>query len=550
MRLLPCLLAITLAACTVGPDYTPPKPPDVANWNDKSVRPASAGPAALVHPASVRPVATVSQLTNSDPRWWNGFHDPVLTDLMQRAITGNLDLQQAVYRIVEARQGEVTARAAGLPTIGGSGSYVREQFGLRGLLQSQGVLGQLNSLADASSPINSISPGLGTKASTAIGGVVNKLDQPVNLFQYGLNSSWELDLFGRVRRSEEQAGARTQAQIEATNDALVMLEGQVAQAYVQLRGAQALTASQQENVRTSQSAFDLTYKRQRQGLATDLDVEQARTQLADTEYQLPGYEKQAQQAMNRLSVLTGQPPGTLDAMLGSAAPLPPIPAVIGVGVPSALARRRPDVREAEAQLHAATANVGVAVASFYPDVSLTGSFGLRALDASFLTNWASSFYSFGPSVSLPIFQGGRLTASLRLARAQEAEAALAYRGTVLNALREVEDALVAYRTDRAGRDKLAEAVRSGETTLYLARDAYTHGLQDFIQVLDAERTLIASRQQLVQADMLLTDDVVALYDALGGGWQDDAGDVEAVRVDTPPPIMPAALDSVAAVAPQ
>ena len=212
--------------------------------------------------------------------------------------------------------------------------------------------------------------------------------------------------------------------------------------------------------------------------------------MADTEYQLPGYEKQSQQAINRLSVLTGQPPGALDAMLGPAAPLPVPPAMIGIGVPSDLARRRPDVREAEAQLHAATANVGVAVASFYPDVSLTGNFGLRALDASYLTNWASAFYSFGPSVSLPIFQGGRLTAGLRLARAQQAEAALAYRGTVLNALREVEDALVAYRTDRAGRDKLAEAVRSGETTLYLARDSYTHGLADFIQVLDAERTLI------------------------------------------------------------
>ena len=529
MRLLGCLLAAGLGACTVGPDYSPPKPPDVADWNDKSVRGGG----------------TVSEQTNPDPRWWNGLGDPVLTEVMQKAITGNLDLQQAVLRIVEARQGEVTARAAGLPSINGTGSYMREQLGLRGLLLSRGVYGQLNTLAD-SAAVNAVSPGLGDRASSAIGGALDSFTQPVNLFQYGLSSSWELDLFGRVRRSEEQAGARTQAAVEATNDALVMLEGQVAQAYVQLRGAQALTASQQQNVQTAQAAFDLTQKRQRQGLATDLDVEQARTQLADTEYQLPGYEKQAQQAMNRLSVLTGQPPGALDAMLGPDAPLPPVPAVIGIGVPSTLARRRPDVREAEAQLHAATANVGVAVASFYPDVSLTGSFGLRALDGSYLTNWASSFYSFGPSISLPIFQGGRLTAGLRLARAQQAEAAVAYRGTVLNALREVEDALVAYRTDRAGRDRLAEAVRSGELALYLARDSYTHGLSDFIQVLDAERTLTGSRQQLVQADVLLTDDVVTLYDALGGGWQDDAGDSRPPPVDDAPPIVPAALDSIAA----
>jgi multidrug efflux system outer membrane protein len=236
--------------------------------------------------------------------------------------------------------------------------------------------------------------------------------------------------------------------------------------------------------------------------------------LANYQYHLPGYEKQAQQAMNRLSVLTGQPPGALDAMLGPTAPLPKPPVVVGIGIPSTLARRRPDIREAEARLHAATANVGVATASFYPDISLTGNFGLRALDASYLTNWASDFYSFGPSISLPIFQGGRLTAGLRMARAQEAEAALAYRSTVLNALQEVENALVSYRSDQDARGKAVEAVRSGELALYLARDRYEHGLADFIRVLDAERTLVGSRQQLVQVDVALTKDIVALYDAL------------------------------------
>ena len=233
-------------------------------------------------------------------------------------------------------------------------------------------------------------------------------------------------------------------------------------------------------------------------------------------------------------------------MLGSSAPLPNVPAVVGIGLPSTLARRRPDIREAEAQLHAATANVGVAVASFYPDVSLTGNFGLRALDASYLTNWASAFYSFGPSISLPIFEGGRLTAGLRLARAQEAEAALAYRGAVLNAMREVEDALVAYRTDRAARDKIAEAVRAGETTLYLARDAYSNGLESFLQVLDAERTLVGTRQQLVQASVALTNDVVSLYSALGGGWQEDTVVAQSPPVVSVPPPLPAALDSLAA----
>jgi NodT family efflux transporter outer membrane factor (OMF) lipoprotein len=219
--------------------------------------------------------------------------------------------------------------------------------------------------------------------------------------------------------------------------------------------------------------------------------------------------------------------------------------MVGIGVPSTLARRRPDIREAEAQLHAATANVGVAVASFYPDISLTGNLGLRALDASYLTNWASHFYSFGPSVSLPIFQGGMLTASLKLARAQAEEAALAYRGTVLNALREVDDALVAYRTDKVARDKTEETVKSADLSYYLARNRFDHGLSDFIQVLDAERTLVQARQQLVQADIGLTNDVVALYKALGGGWEKRAGDITVPQVDPTPPILPAAADSLA-----
>jgi len=534
----PCILfAVTavLSACTVGPDFTPPKPPEVAAWKD---------------PSAHRMRGPVTPETNPDPKWWDGFNDPVLTAVIEKAISGNLDLRQAVLRVVESRQGEVTARAAGLPSINGSGSYVRDQLGLRGILLSSGVEGQVNALGQPASPLNTLSPGLGSRASSALDGTLNRLSQPVNLFQYGLNSSWELDLFGRVRRSEEEAKANTEASIEATNDALVLLEGQVAQAYLELRGAQALTASQQENIRTAQAAYDLTVKRQRQGLTTELDVDQSRTQLSNFQSQLPGYEKQAEQAMNRLSVLTGQTPGTLDAMLGPVAPLPKVPAVIGIGVPSALARRRPDIRQAEARLHAATANVGVATAAFYPDVSLTGNFGLRALDGSYLTNWASAFYSFGPSVSLPIFQGGRLTAGLRLARAQEAEAALAYRGTVLNALQEVEDALVAYRTDKVTRDHLADAVRTGQLTLYLARDSYSHGLSDFIQVLDAQRTLTASRQQLVQADVALTNDVVGLYNALGGGWQEDSADIEAPVIATAPPVVPAALDSVAAAPPK
>jgi NodT family efflux transporter outer membrane factor (OMF) lipoprotein len=525
-----------LAGCTVGPDFVPPKPLDVPAWQDKSAR-------------GTDPDARVSPASNPDPQWWSRFDDPILTKLEEQAIAGNLTLQQAVLRVVAERQSVITARAAGLPTLGATGSYTREQIGAKGILESSGVYGQLNQLAAPSSPLNQYSPGLGTKVGNAASGALGPITQPINLYQYGLDASWELDLFGKVRRSVEQAEADTQAQVEQTNDALVMLEGQVADAYVQVRGAQQLLASQQQNVAAAQSSLDLTRRQQAQGLATGLDVDQAITQLGDNQSRLPGYEKQEQQAINQLSLLVGEPPGTLDALLTPVAPMPTVPSVVGIGVPSELARRRPDIRQAEAQLHAATANVGVATASFYPDISLMGESGFRALDASYLTNWASLFYSFGPSVSLPIFQGGKLTASLRMARAQQAEAALNYRGTVLNALAEVEDDLVAYRTDRVARDRLAETIRSGEQALYLARDAYKNGLSNFLQVLDAERTLVASRQQLIQADITLTDDVIALYNALGGGWQETAVTSNVPAIDMTTPFTPAALDSVAAQTP-
>ncbi len=456
--------------------------------------------------------------TNPDPRWWEGFQDPVLTDLVQAAIRNNLDLQQAVLRVIESRQGIVTARAAGLPTLNGNASYMREQLGARGILESQGAYRALDELADKAGSVDPSVQGLSSRISTGGTGLLNQLTQPVNLFQYGLSASWELDLFGRVRRSVEQARAEAQAQGEAANDVLVSLESEVAQAYVQLRGAQALTATQEEDIQSAQASLDLTARRQAHGLTTALDVDQARTELLNLQRQLPEYEKQASQAVDRLDVLIGEVPGTLDARLRQAAPIPPLPAVVGIGVPSALARRRPDIRQAEAQLHAATANVGVAVASFYPDVSLTGTLGIRALDAGYLTRWASHFYSAGPSLSLPIFEGGRLTAGLHLARAQEIEAALHYRAVVLNALREVEDALVSYRQDRVERDRLESVVHSAADSFALARNRYEHGLSTYLQVLDAQRTMVGARQQLVQQDMMLANDIVGLYRALGGGW--------------------------------
>ena len=525
----PLLACLTIAGCTVGPDFKPPEPPKVAAWHDREAQGDRVSPA-----------------TNPDPRWWNSFGDPMLTAVMDRAIAGNLDVQQAVLRVVEAQQNVVSARAAGLPMLNGTASYTREQLGARGILESKGVYGQLDRLAAPDSPINQTSPGLGQKLDSTLGSVLGQLTQPIDLFSYSLSASWELDLFGRVRRSVEQARASAQAQAEAARDALVMLEGQVAQAYVGLRAAQALAAAQKQNVDTAQETLTLTERRQRQGLATVLDVEQARTPLIDNQRQVPSSEKQILQAIDRISTLAGQTPGTLDTMLSPPKPMPRIPDVVGIGVPSTLARRRPDIREAEAQLHAMTAGIGVAVANFYPDVSLTGNLGIRATDASYLTRWASHYYSAGPSLSLPIFQGGRLTAELRLSRAQAAEQALKYRATVLGALQGVEDALVAYRTDRGTLKRAVETVKSAELTLFLSRERYQAGLSDFIQVLDAQRTLISARQQVVQSEMTVIGDVVSLYENLGGGWEQQSSPKPTTTGPVPP--LPAALDTLAAPA--
>ena len=522
-----CALTLCMGGCTLGPDFMRPAPPEVPAFRN-------------ANPAD----AAVTLTTNPDPRWWQGFNDPVLTELIDTAIRQNLDLQQAVLRVVESRQGIVTARAAGLPMLNGTASYAREQLGAKGILESLGAYRQLNSLADQAQNYAPLaSSGLSSGSADRL---LNGATQPINLFQYGLSASWELDLFGRVRRSVERARAQAEAQAEAANDSLTTLESEVAQAYVQLRGAQAMQASQEDNVRSAQASLDLTARRQRQGLSSSIDVEQARTQVLNNQRQLPEYEKQRQQAIDRLNVLIGSVPGTLDARLAAAAPLPKLPNVVGVGIPSTLARRRPDIRQAEAQLHAAVAGVGVAVANFYPDISLTGSLGIRATDVGYLTRWASNFYQVGPSLSLPIFRGGELTANLTTNRAQAAEAALNYRATVLNALREVEDALVSYRTDRVERDREAQVVRSAGDTLHLASSLFSHGLGDFLQVLSAQQTLQSARQQLVQQDMTLANDIVGLYRALGGGWEDPGARSQAPPVSARPPIAPAALDSLGA----
>jgi multidrug efflux system outer membrane protein len=225
------------------------------------------------------------------------------------------------------------------------------------------------------------------------------------------------------------------------------------------------------------------------------------------------------QLLNAICLLLGQPPGALDAELATPEAIPPVPPVVPVGLPSELVRRRPDIRAAEAQLRAATADVGVAVADFFPQISLTGSFGLQALQIKTLGSWAARQYGFGPTISLPIFEGGKLRATLRLRKAQEREAAITYRRTVLAAFGDVSNALTSYDQEQTRRVALQEATAADQRSLMLATQRYREGIDSFINVLDAERSLLQSEQQLTTSTATVSTDLVALYKSLGGGWQ-------------------------------
>ncbi|NDL62829.1 efflux transporter outer membrane subunit [Acerihabitans arboris] len=482
------VLPLALAACAVGPDYQPPRPATPAAFAQAGGKP---GPGA----------SSVALASQPNPAWWRSFNDPQLDGLIERAIAGNLTLQQAVLRIAGAREQTVQAGAAGLPSVNASVKATRQQLGLKGELDSSAVGGG------------------GEDTNPEIASGLDSLFKPVNLYQGSFDASWEIDLWGRVRRSVEAANAQTQAAVEGRNDALVSLEAEVARTYLQLRGAQSVAAALETQIAVAQQSMELTRSRQRNGLAPQYDVENANAQLGSLRAQLPQYEAQQRQAMNGLAVLLGQPPGALDGELAQARPLPAMPAAVPVGIPSTLARRRPDIRQAEANLHAATANIGVSVAQLFPDVSLTGQFGMRNTDADYLTRWSSHFYSFGPQISLPIFQGGRLVASVKLSRVQQANQALAYRQTVLTALQDVENALVSYRTDRQRVDGLDQTAASLQNAFDLASESYRQGISSFINVLDAQRQLAQARQQAAGARVQTGTDLVSLYKALGGGWE-------------------------------
>lgn len=479
-------LALTVAGCTVGPDYQSPRPDTPQAYRGAN-----------------RPVEGNRAIRESapDPRWWRHFNSSQLNGLVERAIRGNLSLQQTVLRIAGAREQINQARGAWFPSVNAGAGVTRQQLGLEGELKSHGI----------DDKANDIDPSLK--------GALSPLTQPINLYQGNFDASWELDLWGKVRRQVEASKAQQQATIEQRNDALVSLEAEVARAWLQLRGAQSVMATLHEQIASAEDTLNLTVSRQRNGLAPQFQVEQSRAQAATLRAQLPGWQAQERQAMNALAVLCGEAPGALDSQLMRPEALPKPPDIVAVGIPSTLARRRPDIREAEANLHAATAQIGVSVAQLFPSLSLTGQFGLRNSESNYLADWSSHFYSYGAQLSVPIFEGGRRVSSVKISRAEQGVAVLQYRQTVLSALNDVENALVSYRTDLDREQGLQETIRALQTAFELTNESYRQGLASFIDALDAQRQLAQGKEQLAQAQVQTQLDLVALYKALGGGWE-------------------------------
>jgi NodT family efflux transporter outer membrane factor (OMF) lipoprotein len=448
----------------VGPDYQAPEPEVPDAWHLELTRGLEAGEADL-------------------RTWWTALDDPILNALIGRAGRGNLDLRISLARVMEARAARGVARGEWFPSADASGSYLERQA--------------TEDLADLVSP-----------------------DGSRNFETYGLgvDASWEIDVFGRIRRSTESAQANLMASVEDYRDVLVVLYADVARNYVELRALQERLHYAVSNAKTQRETMQLTVDRNRAGLAADLDVRQAELNLATTESFIPTLERAIGQTIHLLGVLLGEAPAALYAELREPMPIPEPPERIAVGLPVNLLRQRPDVRSAERQLAAQTARVGVATADLYPRFSLVGSFALSAVNAAEFFTKGSTTYGVGPTMQWNLFNGGRIRNLIRAEDARTEQALARYEQVVLVALQDVEDAILSYEQEESRRAALERSVVAAQESVELVKTLYRTGLTNFQNVLDMERSLTQQQDQLAESEGRVVQNLIRLYRALGGGW--------------------------------
>ena len=458
--------------CAVGPDYQPSKVATPGQWS----APKTSGE---------------TNLESTDAAWWKTFKDPQLDSLIDRAVKANHDLRIAGARVREARAQYRMASADLWPTVGSGGAYARQRQS-----EHQPIIGSLP-----------LPPGIPFEN---------------DVYQAGFDASWEIDVFGGKRRAVEAGKAEVAAGEFGRRNVLVTLLGEVARNYVQTRGDQRRWEIANQNIKAQEEALGITSDRFRNGLASDLDVRQAAALLAATRADLPILESSIQASIHRLGVLLGQPPGALLAELSKPAPIPTALPTVPLGLPSDLLRRRPDIQQAERQLAASTARIGVAASDLFPKFSLIGAAGFTGVSASDWFTEGSRFWSVGPTVQWRIFDAGRIRANIKVQNARQEQALAAYEKAVLTSFEEVENALVAYAKEQIRRRSLEDAVEFSQDSLHLANQLYSNGLANFINVLDAERSLYHTEDALAQSDKAITQHLIGLYKALGGGWENES----------------------------
>lgn len=475
-KLLP-VMVLLLAGCEVGPNY---QKPDIA------VPPTFAAPG--TQGVTSVPISGEADLSV----WWMQYGDRELQSLIVRALKSNLDLQTAASRLREARTQEVIAGAAGLPQVNASG--------LAAHLHSDSSLAQK----------------LGTSSSSS--GPPPSGGTDLSLYSLGFDATWELDIFGGVRRGVEAAAAGTEAALWQMRDGEVSLTAEIATDYVSLRATQARLAILRDQLNRQRDTLSLVSARASTGFVTQLDVNQQVSLSQSTAAQIPALEAQAAILEHAIAVLLAVEPNGLAAELDASGALPPVPAGLPVGLPSDLLRRRPDVRAAERKLAAATAEIGVATADLYPKFNLLGGASLSSNSVSSLFN-SSSFGALGlGSIMWPVFNGGRTEANIHGKEEERNQAYYAYQQAVLIAVKDVEDALARYVTDQRRQQALTVARDSARSSVELALQQYKVGLTNYVTVLSVQTSYLNNEDQLAQADAATATDLVSVYKALGGGW--------------------------------
>lgn len=481
---------ILAAGCAVGPNYQKPKVPVEKNYGELSANENTNTPAV---------------------DWWKTFHDPEMEKLIAAAAHENYSLQMETLRVREARyQRNITAGYL-LPTVDADAGYLRA-YGSKNMKLPLGG-------GDPPDP-----PGLDANDSAFDNelSVLGKGGFPgvwSDLYQVGFDATWEIDIFGGIRRRVQAANAQMQEEIESRRNLMITLSAEVARDYLQLRGTQERLSIARNNLAVAKEVLQLTISEGKSGLASDLDVTQAAAETVTTSASIPPLEAQLRQLIHALSILLSREPNALSGELEGVQPLPPTPPTVPVGLPSQLLERRPDIRAAERQMAAATANIGVAEADLFPKFALNGgSMGLDASTAASLFDGSSRYFLVSPTVTWRVFDAGRVFNNIKMQKASQQEAVMQYRNTILTALQDVEDALTSYATDRIRRAELKEAVNQSQEALTLAKQQYQHGLSSFLTVLTSEQALFSAQDKLAQSDETVSTDLVALFKALGGGW--------------------------------